>query len=172
MTITTDRPCASLSLSSPPRPLPTLSTLSSAVDDDTRGPAVAFSTAPLHHDASSCLEAQKGQHTALYAKADALHRGASVAEDARPVLSGAEALALMRSERWGMAWHGALGGLVRLTQAESGLIVDFCAVLTWCTSVCLVRVLREFFSIFESDRVLEKYVFEQKPPSRASVRST
>lgn len=51
------------------------------------------------HDASSCLEKQKGQHTALYAKADALHRGASVAEDALPVLSGAEALALMMRKR-------------------------------------------------------------------------
>ena len=71
--------------------------------------ARGISTYRFLGDASSCLEKQKGQHTALYAKADALHRGASVAEDARPVLSGAEALALMMRKRWGGGGHGGRG---------------------------------------------------------------
>ena len=95
-----------LSVDRPPPPRPIVP-LSSAFDDATTPAVRRFSTtAPLHYDPSSCLEAQKGQHTALYAKADALHRGASVAEDARPVLSGAEALALMRSKRRDTAWDG------------------------------------------------------------------
>lgn len=62
---------------------------------DLMAPAVA----PTVHREGSCLDKQKGQHTAIFATANALHRGASIATDARKVLSGAEALSLLMRKR-------------------------------------------------------------------------
>lgn len=48
----------------------------------------------------SCLDEQKGQHTAIFAMANAMYRGAAVADDARLVLSSAEAMSLMVRNRY------------------------------------------------------------------------
>lgn len=47
-------------------------------------------------DEYSCLDKHKVQHTAMFAMANALYRGASIAEDARQGLSCAEAMSMMQ----------------------------------------------------------------------------
>ncbi|CAM9330214.1 unnamed protein product, partial [Hapterophycus canaliculatus] len=66
----------------------------------------------------SCLDKHKGQHTAMFAMANALYRGASIAEDARQVLSSAEAMSMMQKNLGMMQKKkrafGSQGGLVAL----------------------------------------------------------
>ncbi|CAB1111580.1 unnamed protein product [Ectocarpus sp. CCAP 1310/34] len=78
----------------------------------------------------SCLDENKGQHTAIFAMANALYRGVAIADDARLVLSSAEAMSLLvRNSQRGRAYgpQAALQTLKPLFEKRQQLLLAMSA---------------------------------------------
>ncbi|CAN0320396.1 unnamed protein product [Ectocarpus sp. 12 AP-2014] len=78
----------------------------------------------------SCLDENKGQHTAIFAMANAVYRGVAIADDARLVLSSAEAMSLMvRNSQRGRAYgpQAALQTLKPLFEKRQQLLLAMSA---------------------------------------------